>query len=62
MKIDATALANQIRSILMLIVGFVLAILLAGTVAHAARFGIPFLPRMDPMHLAYVCVAYWAIR
>jgi hypothetical protein len=62
MKLDAHALANQVKSLVMLAVGFVLAMLLAGTVAHAARFGIPFLPRMDPMHLAYVCVAYWAIR
>ena len=62
MKLDAQALANQLRSFLMLAIGFVLAIILAGTVAHAARFGIPFLPRMEPMHLAYICVAYWAIR
>lgn len=59
---DATKIANQIRSILMLIVGFVLALLLAGTVARAARLGVPWLPGLDPMAMAYVGVAYWAIR
>lgn len=62
MKLDAKALAQQIKSILMLAIGFVLAILLAGTVAHAARLGIAFLPRMDPMHMAYVAVAWWALK
>lgn len=62
MKLDAQALAHQIKSILMLVVGFVLAILLAGTVAHAARFGIAFLPRVEPMSMAYLCVAWWALK
>ena len=62
MKLDAQALAHQIKPIIMLVVGFVLAILLAGTVAHAARFGIAFLPRMDPMHMASVAVAWWALK
>lgn len=59
---DATAIANQIRSILMLIVGFVLALLLAGTVAKAARLGVPWFPSLGPMEMAYLGVAYWAIR
>lgn len=58
---DATKIANQIRSILMLIVGFVLALLLAGTVARAARLGVP-IPSLDPMAMAYIAIAYWAIR
>ena len=59
---DATAIANQIKSIVMIVVGFVLVLLLAGTVAKAARLGIPWLPSLDPMQMAYICVAYWAIR
>ena len=59
---DATKIANQIRSILMLIVAFVLAILLAGTVARAARLGIPWFPSLDPMHMAYIAIAYWAMK
>jgi hypothetical protein len=59
---DATAIANQIRSILMLIVGFVLALLLAGTVARAARLGVPWFPSLDPMQMAYLGIGYWAIR
>jgi len=59
---DVTKFANQIRSILMLIVGFVLALLLAGTVARAARLGIPWLPGLEPMAMAYLAVGYWALR
>lgn len=59
---DATKIANQIRSILMMIVGFVLALLLAGTVARAAKLGVPWFPSLDPMAMAYIGVAYWAIR
>jgi hypothetical protein len=59
---DATAIANQIKSIVMIVVGFVLVLLLAGTVAKAARIGVPWLPSLDPMSMAYICVAYWAIR
>lgn len=58
---DVQTIANQIRSILMLIVGFVLALLLAGTVARAAKFGVP-IPALDPMAMAYIAIAYWAIR
>lgn len=58
----ATTIANQIKSIVMLVVGFVLVLLLAGTVARAARLGIPWLPSLDPMAMAYIAVAYWAIR
>ncbi len=59
---DATKIANQIRSILMLIVGFVLALLLAGTVARAARFGVPWFPSLDPTAMAYIAIAYWAMK
>ena len=59
---DATAIANQIKSIVMIVVGFVLVLLLAGTVAKAARLGVHWLPSLDPMQMAYICVAYWAIR
>lgn len=46
----------------MLIVGIVLVVLLAGTTARAARLGITFLPGLGPMEMAYLGVAYWAIR
>ena len=59
---DATTIANQIRSILMLVVGFVLALLLAGTVAKAARLGVPWFPALDPMAMAYIAIAYWAMK
>jgi len=59
---DATKIANQIRSILMMIVGFVLALLLAGTVARAARLGVPYLPALDPTGMAYIAIAYWAMK
>lgn len=58
---DANAIIAQIKSITMLVVGFVLVILLAGTVARAARFGVP-IPSLDPMAMAYIAIAYWAIR
>jgi hypothetical protein len=62
MKIDAMALANQVRSILMLIVGFVLAILLAGTVARAAKLGVPWLPSLDPQTMGWLGIAWWTTK
>lgn len=62
MKLDAQALAHQIKSILMLVVGFVLAILLAGTVARAAKLGISWGPSVSPMDIAALCVAWWALK
>jgi hypothetical protein len=59
---DITPLINQIKSIVMLIVGIVLVVLLAGTTARAARLGINWLPGLGPMEMAYLGVAYWAIR
>lgn len=59
---DITPVLNKIKSVLMLIVGFVLVILLAGTTARAARLGLPWLPGLDPMQMAYIGVGYWAIR
>lgn len=59
---DITPVLNQIKSIVMLIVGFVLVILLAGTTARAAKLGVPWLPGLDPMAMAYLGVGYWAIR
>lgn len=59
---DANAIIAQVKSILMLIVGFVLALLLAGTVARAARLGVPWFPSLDPMQMAYLGVAWWAMK
>jgi hypothetical protein len=58
---DANAIISQIKSIVMMVVGIVLVILLAGTVARAARIGIP-IPALGAMEMAYVAVAYWAIK
>ncbi len=54
---DATAIANQIRSMLMLIVGFVLALLLAGTVARAAKLGVHWFPSLDPQTMGWLGIA-----
>lgn len=59
---DATAIANQIRSILMLVVGFVLALLLAGTVAKAARLGVPWFPALDPQTMGWLGIAWWTMK
>jgi hypothetical protein len=58
---DANALIAQFKSIVMMVVGLVLIVLLAGTVARAARIGIP-VPALDPMQMAYIGIAYWAIK
>lgn len=58
---DINGTISQIKSIVMMVVGIVLVILLAGTVARAARIGIP-IPALDPMQMAYIGVAYWAIK
>jgi hypothetical protein len=58
---DANALISQFRSIVMMVVGLVLIVLLAGTVARAARIGIP-IPALDPMQMAYVAIGYWALK
>ena len=59
---DITPFISQAKSIVMMIVGIVLVILLAGTTARAARLGLPWLPSLDPMQMAYICVAYWAVK
>lgn len=59
---DISPFIAQAKSIVMMVVGIVLVILLAGTTARAARLGINFLPALAPMEMAYICVAYWAIR
>jgi hypothetical protein len=59
---DISPLISQARSILMMVVGLVLVILLAGTVARAARLGLPWLPGLDPMQMAYLGVGYWALK
>jgi hypothetical protein len=58
---DANALIAQFKSIVMMVVGLVLIVLLAGTVARAARIGIP-VPALDPMQMAYIGIAYWAMK
>lgn len=58
---DANAIIAQIKSIVMMVVGIVLVILLAGTVARAARIGIP-IPALGAMEMAYVSVAWWALK
>jgi hypothetical protein len=58
---DINGTIAQIKSIVMMVVGIVLVILLAGTVARAARIGIP-IPALGAMEMAYIGVAYWAIK
>lgn len=59
---DITPLINQIKSIVMLIVGIVLVILLAGTTARAARLGINFLPGLDPQTMGWLGIAWWTMK
>lgn len=59
---DAQAIANQVKSIVMLIVGFVLVILLAGTTARAARLGLPWLPGLDPQTMGWLGIAWWTMK
>lgn len=59
---NATAIANQVKSIVMLIVGFVLALLLAGTVAKAARLGVPWFPALDPQTMGWLGIAWWTMK
>lgn len=59
---DVNALVNQATSIVTLIIGIVILIILAGTVARAARLGIPWLPSMGTTELAYLCGAWWLWR
>lgn len=59
---DINGTIAQVRSVVMMVVGIVLVILLAGTTARAAKLGLPWLPGLDPMQMAYLGVGYWAIR
>lgn len=59
---DFHSILNQILSVIKLIVGVVILLLLAGTAARAARLGIPWLPALDPMPMAYLAGAWWLVR
>lgn len=59
---DFHSILNQILSVIKLIVGVVILLLLAGTAARAARLGVPWLPAMDPVQMAYLAGAWWLVR
>jgi hypothetical protein len=59
---DATAILNQITHFFKMAIGIVVLVLLAGTAARAARLGLPWLPALDPMQMAYLAGAWWLVR
>lgn len=59
---DATQILNQVTHFFKLAIGLVVLVLLAGTAARAARLGIPWLPAMDPVPMAYLAGAWWLVR
>lgn len=59
---DMNALVGQLTDIVSRILGLVLLVLLAGTIARAARLGLPWLPALGPADMAYVAGAWWLWR
>lgn len=59
---DVTQIVNQIIHFLRLAIGLIVLVLLAGTAARAARLGLPWLPALDPMQMAYLAGAYWLVK
>lgn len=59
---EVREIALHIKQFVMLIVGFILVILLAGTTARAARLGIPWLPGVDPQTMGWLGIAWWTMK
>lgn len=59
---DVNALVRQLTDIVTLVLGFVILVLLAGTIARAARIGLPWLPALSPTDMAYIAGAWWLWR
>ena len=61
-QISLTQIINQVRDIIVLVVGFVLALFLLATAFRSFGHPIPYIAAMDPTSLAYLCGAYWLYR
>ena len=60
--IDLNQIASALQHLAVTIIGFVLAIIMLGTVMRATGHALPYLPAIDATQLAYLCGAFWLYR